>query len=318
MRKVKLLSLTMVIFLAALFIPCFSANAAEDTTPFNVPELSMTVDIPSRTAVITSNVKRNDPLFEDGTFEYISIMTKMREDSALLYGRNKIDDYDIEIISTDNKNHIKDLTKESEKKQAKLLEEYGKQDDIVESRIYSNGKMDFFFASRTSNNPSGRFFYCDYYTVYNGSDITIRIISSNDNIKDSELEIVKSVADSIRFPEKRKFSFSALNGKSVFVSFVIISVLFVLVVVYRRHDEKVNAFMMDKAVKLKQRIDKNKKDDDDTEPADDFGASQENESVSKSADNSNSSEPNDSDTEDDDLSSIDLDAAIALFDDSKK
>ena len=195
---------------------------------------------------------------------------------------------------------------------------HGKQDDIVESRIYSNGKMDFFFASRTSNNPSGRFFYCDYYTVYNGSDITIRIISSNDNIKDSELEIVKSVADSIRFPEKRKFSFSALNGKSVFVSFVIISVLFVLVVVYRRHDEKVNAFMMDKAVKLKQRMDKNKKDDDDTEPADDFGASQENESVSKSADNSNSSEPNDSDTEDDDLSSIDLDAAIALFDDSKK
>ena len=315
--KLKLLTIVLTIAAFTAALPCFASYADSSTTTYELPEISMTIDIPSQTSVITSTVKKNDELFKDGTFDYITAMTKMREDSAQLYGKNLKDGYEMEVISTKDVDHIKNLTKLKEKKLNKTLEKFAKQEDIVDSSIYSNGYLTFFFASRTTNGDNGRFFYADYYTVYNGNDITVRIISENDNLSQEELAVVKAAADSIKFPAKRKFSFAALQGKGVFVSFIIISVSFVLLFIYRRHDEKVNAVVFPAALKcmmfisekfslLKENIGSSKKTGEASESANTVSESDENES-----DQSDSGS-----VEEEDLSSIDLDAAIAFFDDS--
>ena len=311
-KKSKLLAITLSLIITLLALPCFTAAAEENTVPYEVDELVMTIDIPSDVSVITSSVKKNDELFQDGTFDYISTMTKMRDDSALLYGKSVRNHYGIEIIATDNESGVKNLSKLSEKKQNKLLQKYSSQEDIVESSIYNNGKSTFFFSSRTLNNASGRFFYCDYYTVYNGNDITVRIISENDNINDNELAILKAAADSIRFPVKHKFTFSSLKGRGLFITFLVILAGFILVILYRRHDERVNAFALKYAAILMEKLEKerpdikHKADPDDIKDSDDV----EEKAIKKTTD-----EDDDSD-EDEDLSSIDLDEAIAFFDEN--
>lgn len=321
---IKLSADIICVVMLSLFIPAFSVNAAEDYTPYDVPELAMTIDIPSRVSVITSSVKKSDPLFGDGTFDYIEALTKMRDDSALLYGKSIKDDYEIEVIGYKNENRIKNLSKLSEKKIEKLFAAYGNQEDIVESKMYYSNGLTFFFSSRTLNNASGRFFYCDCYTVYNGSDITIRIISRNDNIKDSELDILKGMTDSIKFPEKRKFSFAAVQGRSVFITFIVIAVLFVLVIVYRRHDEKINTFLIHKTTAIKAAIDEKKalkEEAIESRPTNENAS--ENDAKAETAESPlpdrkvTQESTYDTAGDEEDLSSIDLDEAIALFDDSR-
>lgn len=322
--KTKIVTLLLALLMLAAALPCAEASALDALTSYELTEIAMTIDVPSETAVITSSVKKSNVVFRNGTFDYITAMSKMRDDSALLYGRNVKDDYYIEVICTENEDHIKDLTKLNEKKQQKLLAEYGAQEDIVSSSVYSNGSFTFFYASRTTNGASGRFFYSDYYTVYKGNDITIRLISENDNITSGELDILKTVADSIRFPAKRRFSFAQVKGRGVFVTFIIISAAFLLVFFYRRHDEKVNAVILPIASKCKAFISEKAsavkaKSGEKTKRSENVKAA-----IAENADESDitaapesvedASQPA-SEDEDEDLSSIDLDAAIAFFDD---
>ena len=309
----KLILLSMSALLLILYLPSFGANADENTVSYNIPEISMTIDVPSSASLITSAVKKSDPMFNNGTFDYIDTMSKIRDDNALLYGRDVKNNYDIEVMSTPNKDHIKSFSKLSEKKLEKELGSYSEQDDIVSSSLYTNGYLTFFYSSRTVNNSSGRYFYSDYYTVYNGSDITIRIISSNDNLKENELAVLKAMADSIRFPEKRKFSFSSMKGKGVLITFAVIIVLFVLVIVYRKHEEPVNNFIIDKVSKLKA-TEKTKPETSENSSPELRTDEAENEVPE---DNSSASESEATEEfDDDDLSSIDLDEAIAAFDES--
>lgn len=331
--KLKILTLVLAAFAIVSALPCFCAEADSSLTTYELTEINMTIDVPSQTSVITSAVKKNDKSFRDGTFDYLTAMSKMREDNAYLYGKNVADGYEIEVMSMKNEDKLKDLSKLKEKKLNKLFDNYSKQEDIVESSIYKNGYLTFLFASRTSNGPEGRFFYSDYYTVYDGNDIMVRLISENDNITQEELSVLKTVTDSIRLPVKRRLSLKALPGKSVFYAFIFLTAAFILIVLYRRHDEKVNAVILpiaekckaftlktSSALKEKAKAEKEKlaekaenaqKASKREEPA---------EKPSEVSDQTDDTAPNEQseveEEDDEDLSSIDLDAAIALFDDS--
>lgn len=318
----KLFIVTLCCLVAVLSLPCYHANAEMDYSTHEIPELVMTIDIPSDVSVITSSVKKNDELFKNGTFDYIDAMTKMRNDDAFLYGKSVRDEYELEVIGVENRDHVKNLSKLNEKKQNSLLKDYSEQPDVVESKIYSNGYLTYFYSSRTLNTGSQRFFFSDYYTIYNGYDITVRIISENDNIKDSELDILKHSADSIRFPEKRPFSFSKLRGRGLFVTFFVVAVGFVLIFLYRRHDEAFNTWALDCAEKLMVKYDKVKnqknlngiKSKSENELSEISTKDNNSESIQEAPEKNESIETDNSD--DEDISSIDLDEAIAFFDDS--
>lgn len=316
--SIRLLTFTLSLFLIIVSIPFFPSYAAENTITYENAELSMTIDIPSDTAMIERTVRKNDELFRNGTFEYIKAMTQMRNDDAVLYGKSLDGSFVFEIIGSDNEDKVKNLSKLSDRKQDKLMEEYKQQPDIVECSRYSSPNADFFFSLRTLNNADGRFFYADYYTVFNEKNVTVRLISENDKLTDSELEILKNMADSVRFPQKPKLTFSSINGKGVFVTFIVLFTLFILIILYRRNDEAVNRFIIAKIAEYKAAS-------ENKSAAQRTAEDQESDTIIPDTQNDNSQdsdEKNDNnevkEEEDEDLSEIDLDEAIAAFDDSFK
>ena len=236
-NKLKILAfLFSILLVISSTIVC--ATAITQMTSTEIPELSMTIDIPSEAKTILSPVKKNDPIFSDSTFDYISIMTRMRSDNALLYG--KTSDYEIEIISPEEETDIKNLTGLSLKKKEKAMAKFSKQSDINDCKIYESGNISFFETSRTVNGIDGRFFYCDYTTIYNSRYITIRVISENDYINNFEKEVAKEMANSIILPQKRHVSLSMFPmGKIIFALFLF-TAAYVMVIIYRRDEEKYN------------------------------------------------------------------------------
>ena len=322
--SIRLLTFTLSLFLIVVSIPFFPSYAAENTVTYENTELSMTIDIPSDTAMIERTVRKNDELFKNGTFEYITAMTQMRNDGAVLYGKSLDGAYEFEIIGSANEGKVKNLSKLSDRKQDKLLEIYKQQPDIVECSRYSGKNADFFFSLRTLNNADGRFFYGDYYTVFNGQDITVRLISENDKLTDSELNILKNMADSVRFPQKQKLTFSSIQGKGVFVTFIVLFSLFILIILYRRNDESVNRFIIAKIAEYKAASENKdsarkivKDEDQQSSEAENTHSEEKVSSDNTDSNNDNNSSENNTDDEED-LSSIDLDEAIAAFDDSLK
>lgn len=287
-----LFSIVLVISSTAIY-----AQALTNMTPMEIPELSMTVDIPTEAKTVLSPVRKNDPIFSDGAFDYITIMTKMRSDNALLYGKSA--DYEIEIISPEQEANINNLTSLSAKKKEKAMSEFSKQSDINDCKIYEGDDVTFFETSRTANGIDGRFFYCDYTTIYNSRYITVRIISENDYINDMEKEIAKTMADSIIFPQKRRVSISMFPIGRITFALILFITAYVMVIIYRRDEEKYNVIFANvwRKIKNKSEIHNNKTNDEKPK--------RERRVVVD--------EP-----EDEDLSEIDLDDAIAFFDDDTK
>ena len=297
LSKLKLSSIVVALFILIISFSVIPVNADTNNISINISELDMTIDVPYGTDIITNSVKKNDELFKNGTFDYIESMTQMRKDSAVLYGKNLKDNYEIEIINTLNENNIKNLTKLSPKKQNKLLKKYSKEPDIVESDIYDNGKLVFFTYSRTFNDGTNRIFYSDYFTIYNKNNISIRIISHNDNLTKGELDILKTMADSIQFPVKKKITFSNVLHSKMFITFLILPLAYFLIFIYRKNENSINNFALMIVSKIPAKENKS------SNP------------ITYTSEDSNSSLD---DKDYDNYEDIDLDEAIATFDESNK
>ena len=95
-------------FCIILWLCCF--NAFAESVTYELSNVGLTVDISDNIVYVSSSVKKNDELFKNNTFDYIETMAKIREDNALIYGRDSDNTYEIEIICVENSNHIKNLT----------------------------------------------------------------------------------------------------------------------------------------------------------------------------------------------------------------
>lgn len=226
----KSLSLTLVFIMVFLCLPILSVSADSNTVAYEIEELSMTLDIPTSIVVVTPGIKQSDPLFTENTFDYIQTMSKIRDNNDYLYGKDFADNFEFEVVASENISKVANLNKLSEKKLEEVKNYFAGQGDVFSASVYSSDSFTFIEILRNVTNSDSRYFYKEYYTVYDSMGVTIRIISDNENFSDHELNVIKEIVDSISFPSDRHFSLDGKLNTTLVISFAIIVLSFVVLV----------------------------------------------------------------------------------------
>ncbi len=220
--------LALALILVIFSFPTVCAGAAGDTVSYEIEELSMTMDIPQSIGIITSSVKQNDPIFKGNGLDYIETMSKLRENNDYLYGKDFTLDFEFEVMADENQNGVSNLKKLSEKKLEALKDDILQQENVFSAAVYQSENFIFIEIMRNTTDADGRKFSKEYYTVYNEMDIILRITSVNDNLSDTELNIIREITDSVKFPSDRKFTIKGKLTSATVVPFTLICVCFVI------------------------------------------------------------------------------------------
>lgn len=307
-NRLKLFCVTLAAVLVMLSIIPFSANAASDTVKYEIPELSMTLDIPSDVRIIPQGIKQSDPIFSNNSFDYIQVMTKFRDHGDYYYGKSLTMNFEFELKVLANENKTDNFSRLSEKKQLALMENYSQQPDVLEYFIYKNETTAFMELSRSTTNTDGRFFSKEYCTIYEGYDITVKLTSQNDSLTAQENEIIKSIADSIRFPHEKAVDLSKLLTKAVVLPFCFIVVLFVILVIIKLRSIKQEQYRIQrKQRRLKERQERDEKEKSEAaEQANSSFLSENSDSITENSDSKNG-------INEKAFAEIDMDSAIANF-----
>jgi len=313
----SILKIFCVILLAAWFMLstiAFAANADTDIVKYEIPELSVTFDVPSDIKVIPQGIRQSDPIFSNKAFDYIQVMTKFRDHGDYYYGKSLTQNYEFEVKVLEDQNKINNFTKLSEKKQFDAMKTISQQPDIIEYSIYKNEAAAFIEISRSTNDTDGRFFSKEYYTVFEGFDITVKLTSQNDSLTNQEKELIKNIADSISFPQEKVVDLSKLLTRSVVVPFTFLIAMFVCLVIAKIRSIKQEEYREQR--KQKRMEERRQRDEKEKKEADAKGFE---------AFESNDFDPQMNNTENNKLSAdhdtgfpeIDLESAIANFDSNK-
>ena len=302
----KLFCVTLAAVLFLLSIIPFTADAASDTVKYEIPELSMTLDVPSDVKIISQGIKQSDPVFLNKSFDYIQVMTKFRDHGDYYYGKSLNMNYEFELKVLADENKTDNFTKLSVKKQQTILEKYSHQPDVLDYSIYKNNTADYIEISRSITDLDGRFFSKEYCTIYKGYVITVKLTSQNDSLTAQEEEIIKAIADSICFPRERVVDISKLLTKSIIIPFCFIVLLFVILVIIKVRSIKKEQYRVQrKQRRLKERQERDEKEKTEAEKQ-----------ANSSFNSDKKTDAPDKNTEitENNLSEIDLDTAIANFD----
>ena len=222
----KLLSAAVSAVLMLSFLPMLSVFADSAGASYEIEEPVMTIDIPTNITVVDSTTKQSSPLFQEGGFDYIQTMSKFRENGDYLYGKGNGGAFEFELAIIGDTDKIADLSKLSDKKRQKLLSEISQQPEVVECEFYNNNAGYFVKISKSTADSSNRTFSEEYMTVYDSKDITVRFSSVNDSLTKQELEQLKQIVDSIRFPAAKKLEINKLISPSEAFLFCLIIVSF--------------------------------------------------------------------------------------------
>lgn len=264
--KLKLLSITLaaVFFMLNFTFPC--SSAVSNTSTYEIPELAMTMDIPTSIKVITPGIKQSDPIFSTEMFDYIQTMSKFRDNDDYFYGKDSKGSIEFEVILTENEDGIENLTKLSEKKQNTVMESVSQQSDVIGSSIYKTDTVVYIESSRSINNSDGRFFSKEYYTIYDGYDITVKLTSNNDNLSNSEFDMLKLIVDSIRFPKEKTVNLAEVLSVSEFFCFFLLTVSFVILVIAKIQSIKREKYRAErKQSRMKQRMERDAREKQEAE-----------------------------------------------------
>ena len=228
----KFFSILCMLFVLLQLFSLYALAAPSDTQSYEIPEISVTFEIPSYLNVLSKGIKQNDPLFQTGEFDYIQKMSVIRdnEDYYLVYDKNKT--FTIEIRLNNTSLGLDNMSKANEKKLQAAADTISKGSGVLNTAIYDNGTYKFIEVSGNSNEGSNTIFTESFITTYNKQDLTVSISSINDKPTENEITLIKSMIDSIKFPEERKIDLSALTP-SLIGAFCILIIGFITVAVVR-------------------------------------------------------------------------------------
>ena len=259
--KLKLFSIMIAVLLFVWNFTFLGVTAVSDTNTYEIPELAMTMDIPTSITVITPGIRQSDPIFSKGNFDYIQTMSKFREHDDYFYGKDLTGNFEFEVTVTENADNIENFSKLSAKKQNVVYDSVSQQADIIDSSICKTDNIVYIETSRSIDNSEGRFFTKEYYTIYNNYDLTVKLISNNDNLSSYELELLKSIIDSVRFPEEKKVNLGEVLSASELFCFCLITTAYVILVVNKIHDIKREKYRAQrKQNRMKERMERDAKE----------------------------------------------------------
>ena len=211
---------------------CVCVNASAEGNTYEVPEISMTLEIPSYLNVISKGIKQNDVLFTSGDFDYIQTMSVIRDnnDYYLIYDKDKT--FTIEVKISDTVFGFDSMSKASEKKLQSTIETVQKNSGVLSAEVYDSGAYKFIDVLENKNEGSNTIFSEKFITTYNKQDLSIIISSINDKPTETELNLVKGMVNSIKFPEESVLDLSALSP-TLIGAFILLMLGFIAVVVIR-------------------------------------------------------------------------------------
>lgn len=230
----RMLGIVTVLVLFLSLFPVCGSNANEAMVSYPVDELAMTIDIPSTVSVVTKGIKQNDPVFADGTFDYIETMSIVRENSDYLLGRDVINNYEIEVIMTsDNNDGISDLKSATAKKQESLLNSISENEGTIACTLYKN-KNNVYIETLSKGFVNGTLCYSnEYLTIIDKQNIIVKLSSYGDQLSDGEVALLKTIVDGIEFEQSNSFAVFASLKTGVIVPFALLVIGFVVLAVIK-------------------------------------------------------------------------------------
>lgn len=310
----RIIALTAAAVILALSLPILSVCAMQNTITYQTSEYTMTMDVPDTINFVSSSVKKNDNLFYNHTFDYISVMAKIRDDNAVYYGKDKNNSFEFEVTVTPDKYGVKNISRLSQKKLDKVIAKYNADKKAAVSKIYKSSGNTYIYAEYRGVPSASSAYVYEYATVFDNDDISVCFISKTPITDEKTLKLLTGIADSIGLPQKQPLDLKNMEGRgSVVVLFVIISGFFA-VIFYRKHEDTLAPKLQKIFEHIVSLLD-SARSNHTTEKNNSVKA----EIAPTTADENNSIENKDEETqdEDDDLSDIDLDEAIAAFDDRR-
>lgn len=226
-RCIKVALISVFMLGTALLLGYIISFADSSVTNYEIDELAMTIDVPTEIDVVTRGVKQSDILFQSGIFDYIDTMTDFRNNNLYLIGKDKDSTFRINVTMTEDstsKSYKNFKTLTSGEKNA-VMESIVAQDMVVACSIYET-QFATYFESLLKYSENNNFYYIkQYYTVVNGQNINISIVSIGDDLSRDESNIILNIVDSAEFT----VSEGQNSGRvSVGVAVTVILVLFAL------------------------------------------------------------------------------------------
>lgn len=225
-KKICLIAVTFV----STVLLAVGVSALENTNPYEVPELFMTVDVPTSINVVTRGTKQGDTLYQEGVFDYVDTMTLFREQDIYLLAKNSNADYSIFVTMTeDDISKSYDNLKDSSANQKNQLLDILSSSEYTSACIAHETGNAFYYATSTQYVFQGQsVFNKEYYTIVNSQNIKFTISSQGDPLTDEELALILSIVDSARYSVPEKFTLSV--GAMAAICIVLILLLVVAAV----------------------------------------------------------------------------------------
>lgn len=194
----------------------------------------MTIDVPSNVNVITRGVKQGNPLFQEGIFDYIDTMTEIRENNIYLIGKDTELTYKITVTMTEDANS-KDyinFKRLSTSEQNTIMESLANQDMVLACSMYETEYVLFYESIMKYTEENEEYFVKQYYTVVNGQNINISVVSLNGQLSDEANQTIAYIIDNVAFDINDDFFLYFSTGDIViFVIAVVLLIAAIFVVI---------------------------------------------------------------------------------------
>lgn len=212
--------------------------AADSSTTYKFPDISLQVSVPDTLVGFTRNVTSNNAYLDRvGTDDVEELRSLMITNNIYLEAIPKTTDINYEIL-INGKNADSDVKNFNETDDASLLsqfDEYVKTCDnidnssvtenVTSSQLYKNDTTSYFVVDvKSVSNNKVTTYVKKYYTVMIGKSITYTIQSNGSEISDDYADILLSIVDSAEYKTIKK---SILDNQ--FVSEIFTTVITVLI-----------------------------------------------------------------------------------------
>lgn len=215
---------------------CICAYAVNNVTTYEVEELAMTVDIPTNIKVVTRGVKQSDPLFQDGVYDYIGTMANFRDNNIYLTGKDETSGIEINVTMTEDatSKNYKNFKMLSSGEKNSILESIVNQDIVVACSIYETDSATYFESVLRYSENDKNYYIKQYYTVSNGQNINISLISSGGKLTTQENKIISDIVDSIIFEQVKGQSGSSIWGLIVLIALIVLAAgIFIYIYIFK-------------------------------------------------------------------------------------
>lgn len=235
-RCIKNTLLTFIMLFTLISLCCVCAYAINNVTTYEVEELAMTVDIPTNIKVVTRGVKQSDPLFQDGVYDYVGTMANFRDNNIYLTGKDETSGIEINVTMTEDatSKNYKNFKMLSSGEKNSVLESIVNQDMVVACSIYETDSATFFESVLRYSENDINYYIKQYYTVSNGQNINISLLSSGGKLTTQENKIISDIVDSIVFEQVKGQSGSSIWGIIALIAVVVLAAgIFIYIYVFK-------------------------------------------------------------------------------------